>query len=96
VFSSLKQKIKIFFCSITAKNPVRSWNLFCKWLTLMDVCNLASEPRTISVVLFHHFWIGLPQNYGYLFDSCTNHVLKAILGNRLVGYGNQLLWPRKG
>ncbi len=29
VFSSLKQRVKVFLCSIT-KNPVKCWNLFCK------------------------------------------------------------------
>ena len=31
---SFKQRVKIFFCSITAKNPVKNWNLFCKLLIL--------------------------------------------------------------
>ena len=34
VFSSLKQRIRIFICSITAKNPVKNWNLFCKLFIL--------------------------------------------------------------
>ncbi|WP_457550611.1 hypothetical protein [Archaeoglobus sp.] len=34
VFSSLKQRIKIFFCSILAKNPIKCWNSFCKLFIL--------------------------------------------------------------
>ncbi|WP_148120323.1 DDE-type integrase/transposase/recombinase [Methanofervidicoccus sp. A16] len=34
VFSSLKQRVKIFFCSINAKNPVRNWNFFCRLFVL--------------------------------------------------------------
>ena len=34
VFSSLKQRVKIFFCSISCSNPVKSWNLFCKLFML--------------------------------------------------------------
>ena len=31
---SFKQRVRIFFCSITAKNPVKNWNLFCKLFIL--------------------------------------------------------------
>ena len=31
VFSSFKQRAKIFFCSITTKNPIKNWNLFCSF-----------------------------------------------------------------
>ncbi len=34
VFSSLKQRIKIFFYLISRSNPVRNWNLFCKLFML--------------------------------------------------------------
>lgn len=40
VFSSFKQRIKIFFCSITAKNPVKCWNLFCRlFMCNYIICN---------------------------------------------------------
>ena len=34
VFSSLKQRIRIFFCLISSFIPVRNWNLFCKLFML--------------------------------------------------------------
>ncbi|MBW9221488.1 DDE-type integrase/transposase/recombinase [Methanothermococcus sp. SCGC AD-155-C09] len=34
VFSSLKQRVRIFFCSITTKDPVKNWNFFCRLFVL--------------------------------------------------------------
>jgi len=38
LFSSFKQRIKIFFCSINAKNAIKHWNLFCKLFMLYYNC----------------------------------------------------------